>query len=230
MLANAKVHLFDALLLCALVMAAPAAARDVLVGAARVTDGDSLVIAGERVRLHGVDAFEGEQTCPMASGRAQPCGGDATRALARLVAGATIVCVRRDTDAYGRLVAQCRAGDIDLAAALVRRGHALAFRRYAQDYAHDEAEARAAGAGVWAKDVSFTPPWEWRSRQRAPHAAAAARAQPNAQSCDIKGNINRAGARIYHLPGGRDWARTGAEVVFCSEAEARAAGFRAALR
>jgi endonuclease YncB( thermonuclease family) len=212
------------------ILAAPAAAKDVLVGRASATDGDSLVIADQRVRLHGVDAFEGEQTCTSPTGRTLPCGGEATQMLAKLVAGATVVCVRRDTDAYGRMVALCRAGEIDLAAAMVRRGHALAFRRFGDDYAHDEAEAQAAGAGVWAQGLRFTPPWDWRRARTAPHAASAAREQAAASACTIKGNVNRDGERVYHLQAGQSWSRTRAEVMFCSEAEARAAGFRASQR
>ena len=51
-------------------------------------------------------------------------------------------------------------------------------------------------------------------------------------SCDIKGNISvKNGERIYHLPGQKYYAdteiRTGqGERWFCSEAEARAAGWR----
>jgi len=51
-------------------------------------------------------------------------------------------------------------------------------------------------------------------------------------ACLIKGNINRKGARIYHLPGSSDYAQTridgsAGERWFCSEAEAQAAGWRA---
>ncbi|GIK33735.1 MAG: hypothetical protein AMXMBFR45_23660 [Gammaproteobacteria bacterium] len=50
--------------------------------------------------------------------------------------------------------------------------------------------------------------------------------------CDIKGNINSKGDRIYHLPGSRSYAGTrinpdSGERWFCSEDEARAAGWRA---
>ncbi len=34
-----------------------------ITGKPRVIDGDTLEIAGERIRLHGVDAPESEQTC-----------------------------------------------------------------------------------------------------------------------------------------------------------------------
>ncbi|WP_245435025.1 phospholipase D-like domain-containing protein [Methylocystis rosea] len=54
---------------------------------------------------------------------------------------------------------------------------------------------------------------------------------PAGGNCRIKGNINRKGERIYHLPGERDYARTRmdkgkGERWFCSQEEAVAAGWR----
>lgn len=51
--------------------------------------------------------------------------------------------------------------------------------------------------------------------------------------CDIKGNISASGERIYHVPGQRYYDATvvwplRGERWFCSEAEARAAGWRRA--
>ncbi|MFC6759221.1 hypothetical protein ACFQFQ_06480 [Sulfitobacter porphyrae] len=53
--------------------------------------------------------------------------------------------------------------------------------------------------------------------------------------CRIKGNINAAGDRIYHMPGQAFYDRTGirpeqGERWFCSEAQARASGWRPARR
>ncbi|WP_086469658.1 hypothetical protein [Devosia lucknowensis] len=54
------------------------------------------------------------------------------------------------------------------------------------------------------------------------------------QQCDIKGNISvNTGERIYHVPGQEFYAETTirpeyGERWFCSEAEARAAGWRKA--
>ncbi|CAO4141552.1 putative membrane protein YttA [Methylorubrum aminovorans] len=53
-----------------------------------------------------------------------------------------------------------------------------------------------------------------------------------AGACAIKGNISRKGDRIYHMPGSRDYDRTqineaSGERMFCSEDEAKAAGWRA---
>ena len=47
-------------------------------------------------------------------------------------------------------------------------------------------------------------------------------------SCLIKGNINAKGNKIYHMPGQRDYDKTVAEEMFCTEQEAQAAGFKAA--
>lgn len=55
-------------------------------------------------------------------------------------------------------------------------------------------------------------------------------------NCDIKGNISQdTGERIYHVPGQRYYERTVispryGERWFCSEADARAAGWRKAMR
>ena len=38
-------------------------------GPARVIDGDTIVIAGERIRLHGIDAPEMKQTCHTSKGQ-----------------------------------------------------------------------------------------------------------------------------------------------------------------
>src|SRR5690606_3450842 len=56
--------------------------------------------------------------------------------------------------------------------------------------------------------------------------------ETSGDDCLIKGNINRRGDRIYHVPGTHAWEatridRTRGERWFCSEEEARAAGWRA---
>jgi hypothetical protein len=54
----------------------------------------------------------------------------------------------------------------------------------------------------------------------------------DAAACDIKGNISpETGEHIYRLPGQKHYARTRisegkGELWYCSEAEARAAGWR----
>lgn len=44
--------------------------------------------------------------------------------------------------------------------------------------------------------------------------------------CEIKGNINRQGKKIYHIPGGKYYEQTIPEEWFCSEQEAQNAGYK----
>ncbi|HEY7672620.1 MAG TPA: thermonuclease family protein [Gammaproteobacteria bacterium] len=202
-------------------------------GPATVIDGDSLEIGATSIRLYGVDAPEGRQTC--GDGAATwNCGRAATEKLRELVDARKITCRRMDTDSYGRTVAVCRNGAVDLAAEMAAAGLALAYRRYSDDYVDEESRAHAQRRGVWAS--TFTPPWDWRranndDRESTDNAPAARGTAPSSR-CRIKGNINDAGEHIYHVPGSRSYDATGinesrGERWFCSEAEARRAGWRA---
>ncbi|MFO0997127.1 MAG: hypothetical protein U1F33_10630 [Alphaproteobacteria bacterium] len=56
-----------------------------------------------------------------------------------------------------------------------------------------------------------------------------------ASACRIKGNISESGERIYHVPGGAFYDKTAisparGERWFCTESEARAAGWRRSRR
>lgn len=133
---------------------APAAAQT-------ITDGDSIRLHGERVRIFGIDAPEFKQTCP----DGWPAGRLATTRLQALIDGRTIVCQQKDRDYYGRIVAVCRAGGQDLGAIMVREGLAWAFVRYSSAYVDQEARARADRRGVHAHGC--TAAWDWRAEQRA---------------------------------------------------------------
>ena len=82
-----------------------------------------------------------------------------------LLADAEVTCEVRVEDRYARTVALCRTGGLDIGAAMVRDGWALAFVRYSADYVAQEQEAQRTRRGMWAG--SFTPPWEWRQTRRA---------------------------------------------------------------
>ena len=134
-----------------------------VIGEAQVIDGDTLQVAGERVRLHGIDAPESKQSCSV-SGVGYACGQSAKRTLTGATAGKVVTCKGEKRDRYGRLVAVCYAGDDDLNAKMVRDGWALAYRRYGKDYIPQETEARATGSGLW--QGQFVEPWEWRKQSR----------------------------------------------------------------
>jgi len=205
----------------------PWPARADIAGHPTVLDGDTLQIGAERIRLHGIDAPERRQTCSV-RGEPWDCGAEATRALVAFIADRRVACTATDTDRYGRTVAVCRSGGADLNAWMVAQGWALAYRRYAVDYVHQEAAAQAARRGVWRGE--FVAPWEWRRGKRL--AGTGEDVTKPQTGCRIKGNISRSGERIYHVPGGRFYARTRIDAAkgerwFCSEQEALSAGWRA---
>lgn len=132
----------------------------VLADSLRVVDGDTLVLDGERIRLEGIDAPEKTQSC-YRDGIAYPCGLRAKEALERLVRGLEM-CQEIGRDRYGRVLGTCYAGGVNINAALVSSGWALAYRRYSTAYVGEEEEARENRRGMWAGE--FMEPWEWRKR------------------------------------------------------------------
>ncbi|BCG83373.1 hypothetical protein MesoLj113b_69150 (plasmid) [Mesorhizobium sp. 113-3-3] len=204
-------------------------------GRASVIDGDTIEIAGQRIRFNGIDAPESQQYCDDAKGFEYPCGRQAAQALNEfLAASRPLYCKFVDRDRYGRLVGDCyRADRQSVQKWLVDQGLALDWPRYSKGaFAAEQASAKAAHRGLW--QGRFDEPWDWR-------AANADKAETVSQQstgfgllgsgCNIKGNISARGERIYHLPGQKYYGVTKVteakgERWFCSEAEARAAGWR----
>ncbi len=217
-----------------LLLASPASAQDVT-GPALVVDGDSLVIAETPVRLAGVDAPEPDQTCTR-DGQQWACGEEAAAQLLSLVDGQRVSCRGQGTDAYGRLLAICHANGVELGATMVEYGWATAYRSYSSDYFGHEHRARSARQGIWRSE--FILPEHHRIAKAEAAAPPVSQAQPASREkrpqatnrghhrCTIKGNRSRRGDWIYHLPGMQYYEVTRAEEIFCTEAEARAAGYR----
>ncbi|AVO36510.1 thermonuclease family protein [Pukyongiella litopenaei] len=209
-------------------VAAPA-----VTGVIEVVDADTWDVGGARVRLHGIDAPEAAQTCRRADGSSWRCGDWATRQTRLRFQGRHAVCTPVDTDRYGRIVARCMVGGRDAGRELVAEGVAFAFRRYSMDYDLDEKGAAVNARGLHAGQVQR--PSDYRAARRDAGAAAAQQVAAANAGCPIKGNVSSKGARIYHMPGQQHYDRTRinpakGERWFCSEAEARAAGWRRARR
>ncbi|QDG77685.1 thermonuclease family protein [Labrenzia sp. PHM005] len=193
--------------------------------AVEVIDGDTLLVNGEAVRLYGIDALEAHQTCKEVRGQMWNCGADATRYLKKIVRGGHLTCERIGQDSYGRTLGMCWVDGVYLNAKMVNAGMAWSFRKYASDYVHLEQNARSAKRGIWQNNN--VPAWEFRAKT----SQTTAKQQ---QRCNIKGNISRNG-RIYHLPGQKYYSRTRIDTFkgerwFCSEREARSAGWRRSKR
>lgn len=135
------------------------------------------------------------------------------------------MCTALDPDAYGRIIATCTAGEVSQRDN-GSRGTRLRLTRFSEDYVAVQADAKAGRVGIWAGSVEA--PWTYRANGRQRATAASPR-----EGCPIKGNISPDDERIYHTPWSPWYGRTqideaSGEHWFCDEAEARAAGWRAA--
>lgn len=219
--------------LMALAICSTAAAQS-LSGVATAGDGDSLTVAGRKVRLLGIDAPELDQTCSK-EGQIWPCGQTAKEHLASLIAGQTVSCQGQGVDQFRRILAVCNAGGENLNETMVEYGWAVAFRRYSDAYVMAESRAKAHGLGIWSSQ--FIPPSEYRRSKLSPQTDTGepaglpkhSQSKDGSGRCSIKGNRNRRGEWIYHLPGMPYYDRTRPEEMFCSEAQAQAAGYRRAI-
>jgi endonuclease YncB( thermonuclease family) len=128
-----------------------------LTGVAQAIDGDSLRLGTEELRLKGLDAPEFTQVCTV-SGKEFPCGRESRAALRKLLSSGLVTCIGEGVDRYGRLLSYCRVRGIDINAAMVRDGNAIAFG----EYHREEAEAKAAFRGLWAG--TFERPQDYRRR------------------------------------------------------------------
>lgn len=191
----------------------------------RVVDGDTIEVRSENgnvedVRMLLIDTPETVHP----DKPVQPFGQEASRLTKELLPEGTKVTLERDVserDKYGRLLAYVWKDDEMINQVLLREGLArVAYvfepdTRYVDEFRAIEKTARQEERGIWsienyATDRGFDE------------------ALSDDPDCTIKGNINRSGAKLYHLPGGRSYDEVKPEEMFCSEQDARDAGYRRA--
>jgi endonuclease YncB( thermonuclease family) len=149
---------------------------------AKVIDGDTIIVAGERVRLHGIDAPELDQTFWW-RGQQIVCGTMSLAALEALIAGVKVRCEVVERDRHGRLVAKVFSPNgVDIGRRLVSAGWAVAYRRYSKDYVDAENEARKARRGMWrgtlVKTLGVAGATAPRAQTSMPSASVGTRRQP----------------------------------------------------
>lgn len=171
-----------------------------------VLDGDTFQLPdGDRVRLLGVNAPE--------KGR---CGyGEATDYLRQLVTGKSVRVAEERRDTYGRRLGLVYAGGRLVNAEMLRSGWAR------PDYSQTSQSDRLKAAYREATEAKFGV-----------HSVCKLTSPtPDNPKCVIKGNIDKASwDHLYHLPNCRHYDKIVldldlGEQFFCSETEAKAAGF-----
>jgi micrococcal nuclease len=204
----------------------------------RVVDGDTIEvdIAGEthKVRYIGVDTPE-----TVDPNRPVGCyGHEASDRNKELVLG-KIVGLEKDvsnTDDFGRLLRYVWVDGQMVNALLVRDGYAEAETGFAEVKHQDvflelQAEAQAAGRGIWGPECSNATPFD-SPTQTPPAGSGTEICQfSGTTQAVIKGNISSSDEKIYHVPGQSSYDETGitesrGERWFCTEQEAVNAGWR----
>jgi endonuclease YncB( thermonuclease family) len=241
--------LLRALLVSALIGAAATVAShatDLL-----IKDGDTLRLNGTTYRLDGIDAPELDQVCLDEHGAVWACGAEARNRLSEHMGTRPMRCDDRGADSVyrERRIGIC-TGEGESSTInqwLVREGLALNFDPYARGrYQLDQGDARENHRGLWRG--CFVAPWDFRHWRK--HTAPLLGSCPDKATarnalfpdhtemppgCSIKGTAavraRITGYRgIYHLEGCPSYRTVRAvHRWFCSEEDARAAGFRKAF-
>ncbi|WP_082882565.1 thermonuclease family protein [Paenibacillus swuensis] len=189
----------------------------------RMVDGDTLETdSGHKVRLIGVNTPETvKPNSPI-----ETYGKEASAFSKKRLTGKTVVLFEDtgNTDRYGRWLRYLFVqGDPRMFnEELVREGYANTMTippnvMYSARFLKAEREARTNHKGLWAEAGANAS----ESMKEANQAESSACGGPV-----IKGNINAEGEQIYHVAEGRYYKQTKAERLFCTESEAKAAGFR----
>ncbi|NEV78861.1 thermonuclease family protein [Rhodopseudomonas sp. BR0C11] len=230
-----------------LLLAVPALAAEAV-----VKDGDTLQLGDKVFRLEGVDAPELDQRCVNQFADPSACGLEARDALVKLIGGRSVTCRDLGPDPVfkGRRLGTCAiAGESDsLSRRLVQDGFALNAAAGGKDrFAGDETKAKDERKGLW--QGCFVAPNDFRRWDKdAPLRGAACREDKHSElidvmfpdqpamlpGCTIKGKLARraritGNVGVYQIRGCPSYASlTKPNRWFCSEDDARAAGFRKA--
>ena len=141
----------------------------IIIGKANVTDGDTIKINDQKIRLFGIDAPETKQFCKEVYlsflifnfKRDYKCGEKSTNALKKKIKSKNIKCLVQDKkDRYRRNIGICYLKKQDINSWLVKNGYAIAYRRYSKKYIMDEQYAEDNKLGIW--QGTFMEPEKWR--------------------------------------------------------------------
>ena len=141
----------------------------IIIGKANVTDGDTIKINDQKIRLFGIDAPETKQFCKEVYlsflifnfKRDYKCGEKSTSALKKKIKNKKIRCLVQDKkDRYRRNIGICYLKKQDINSWLVKNGYAIAYRRYSKKYIIDEQYAEDNKLGIW--QGTFMEPEKWR--------------------------------------------------------------------
>ncbi|HEY4694352.1 MAG TPA: thermonuclease family protein [Candidatus Nanoarchaeia archaeon] len=194
----------------------------------KVVDGDTIEIeGGKRVRYIGIDTPETVDPRE----EVQCFGKEASEKNKQLVENKKVKLEKdvSEFDQYSRLLRYIYVGNTFVNELLVKEGFARASSyppdvKYQDKLSAAEQFARENNKGLWSACGSSLGVQSSESYRLSPLSGSS--------GCNIKGNISvSTGEKIYHMPGQRKYNDTvvneeKGERWFCSEEEAKAAGWR----
>ena len=141
-------------------------------GVPSVTDGDTIKINGNKIRLFGIDAPEVKQSCkkPFISFsfyslyKKYNCGVISTEKLRDKISNKKISCLISNKDRYGRFIGECFYKKLNLNSWMVKNGYAAAYLKYSKKFVAQENQAKKNKLGIW--QGPFINPWEWRKKNK----------------------------------------------------------------
>lgn len=200
----------------------------------KVVDGDTFKINyeghEETIRLLLIDTPE--TVHPQKP--VQPFGKEASNFMKKKLSGKQVELELdvSERDKYGRILAYAydTEGNM-LNELLLEKGLArVAYifppnTKYVDRFQKVQREAQKREVGIWSLENYVTEEGFKEINHEQDQDTSTKKA-----GCDIKGNINSEGERIYHMPDGAYYQVTKAEELFCTEQEAKEAGFRPSKR
>ena len=126
----------------------------------KIIDGDTIILNSEKIRFYGIDTPEIKQTCTDNYGHTYSCGIRAKLELEKIIGSRKVSCIKKTKDRYKRSISICYVDERDINSLMVKKGWALAYRKYSKKYVKDEAIAKLNNAGMWSG--KFIAPWKWR--------------------------------------------------------------------
>ena len=110
---------------------------DVKSNKAKVVDGDTIHLDGQKIRFSGIDTPEINQVCKK-NDEIIKCGIIAKELLISMIGNNKVKCVNEGVDRYKRILAECFVNNQSLSKYLVREGFAFAYRKYSTKFIEDE--------------------------------------------------------------------------------------------
>ena len=140
-----------------------------------ITDGDSIKIGKQKIRLFGIDAPELKQICYNQSEVPYACGHEAKGILQMIIKNKKflnhnkkyIYCYYSKRDKYNRILGECflgKDGKYNINEWMVGLGHAVAYLKYSKKYSDWQESAKVNNMGLWSG--TFEMPEEWRKKNK----------------------------------------------------------------